>query len=136
MEDKIIKLDPLAESLDKVGYKGGAGKNLKTFTVRIKSKEPNFFQFGKKVTGNSYKRDTKVKTDSAKKALDIAKKEFKQSKTFQNQKDNIPSSFETPSGKPMNPRVSAKIVSEKAKGGRIKMKSGGLAKRGRGCEIR
>ena len=97
---------------------GGAAK-LKTFTVRVKSKEPNFFQFGKKVIGSSYKRDTKVKTDSAKKALDIAKKEFKQSKTFQNQKDNIPSSFETPSGKPMNPRVSAKIVSENAKGGLI-----------------
>ena len=90
---------------------------------------PNFFQFGKKVTGNSYKRDTKVKTDSAKKALDIAKKEFKQSKTFQNQKDNIPSSFETPSGKPMNPRVSAKIVSENAKGGLITGKPK-LAKKG------
>ena len=118
LEDKIVKLDPLAKRLDDVGMTGGAGK-LKTFTVRVKSKEPNFFQFGKKVIGSSYKRDTKVKTDSAKKALDIAKKEFKQSKTFQNQKDNIPSSFETPSGKPMNPRVSAKIVSENAKGGLI-----------------
>ena len=48
MEDKIIKLDPLAESLDKSGHKGGAGKNLKTFTVRIKSKEPNFFNLAKK----------------------------------------------------------------------------------------
>ena len=118
LEDKIIKLDPLAASLDKVGHKGGAGK-VKTFTVRVKSKEPNFFQFGKKVTGHSYKTDTKVKTDSAKNALDIAKKQFKQSKTFQNQKDNIPSSFETPSGKPMKPRVSAKIVSENFKGGLI-----------------
>ena len=129
MEDKIIKLDPLAESLDKSGHKGGAGKSLKTFTVRIKSKEPNFFQFGKKITGNSYKRDTKVKTDSAKKALDIAKKEFKQSKTFQNQKDNIPSSFETSSGKPISPRVSAKIVSENARGGLITGKPK-LAKKG------
>ena len=113
LEDKIIKLDPLAASLDKVGHKGGAGK-IKTFTVRVKSKEPNFFQFGKKVTGNSYKTDTKVKTDSAKNALDIAKKQFKQSKTFQNQIDRQSTSENFP-----KPRVSAKIVSENFKGGLI-----------------
>ena len=113
LEDKIIKLDPLAASLDKVGHKGGAGK-IKTFTVRVKSKEPNFFQFGKKVTGHSYKTDTKVKTDSAKNALDIAKKQFKQSKTFQNQIDRQSTSENFP-----KPRVSAKIVSENFKGGLI-----------------
>ena len=113
LEDKIIKLDPLAASLDKVGHKGGAGK-IKTFTVRVKSKEPNFFQFGKKVTGHSYKTDTKVKTDSAKNALDIAKKQFKQSKTFQNQIDRQSTSNNFP-----KPRVSAKIVSENFKGGLI-----------------
>ena len=113
LEDKIIKLDPLAASLDKSGHKGGAGK-VKTFTVRVKSKEPNFFQFGKKVTGNSYKTDTKVKTDSAKNALDIAKKQFKQSKTFQNQIDRQSTSENFP-----KPRVSAKIVSENFKGGLI-----------------
>ena len=113
LEDKIIKLDPLAASLDKVGHKGGASK-VKTFTVRVKSKEPNFFQFGKKVTGNSYKTDTKVKTDSAKNALDIAKKQFKQSKTFQNQIDRQSTSENFP-----KPRVSAKIVSENFKGGLI-----------------
>ena len=127
--DKIKKIDPLANRLTKAGHEGGAGKNLKTFTVRIKSKEPNFYQFGKKVIGHAYKTDTKVKTDSAKNALDIAKKQFKQSKTFQNQKDNIPSSFETSSGKPVSPRVSAKIVSEKAKGGLITGKPR-LAKKG------
>ena len=113
LEDKIIKLDPLAASLDKSGHKGGAGK-VKTFTVRVKSKEPNFFQFGKKVTGHSYKTDTKVKTDSAKNALDIAKKQFKQSKTFQNQIDRQSTSENFP-----KPRVSAKIVSENFKGGLI-----------------
>ena len=113
LEDKIIKLDPLAASLDKVGHKGGAGK-IKTFTVRVKSKEPNFFQFGKKVTGHSYKTDIKVKTDSAKNALDIAKKQFKQSKTFQNQIDRQSTSENFP-----KPRVSAKIVSENFKGGLI-----------------
>ena len=28
LESKIIKLDPLAEALDKSGHKGGAGKSL------------------------------------------------------------------------------------------------------------
>mgnify|MGYP003673665158 CR=1 FL=1 len=39
LESKIIKLDPLAEALDKSGHKGGAGKSLLSRGVKKTTKD-------------------------------------------------------------------------------------------------
>jgi hypothetical protein len=82
-----------------------AENNQKEYSVTIKSKEPDFYQGDdKKIKGHTYTTVKKVKAGSEDEAKNIAKKEFKSSKTYQNQKDNIPSSFEN-----RTVRVSAKI---------------------------
>jgi hypothetical protein len=112
----------------------------KEYQVQIKSKEPDSFEFDRKVKGHTYTTVKKVKASSEDEAKKIATKEFKSSKVYQKQKDNIPSSFETPSGKPIKPRVSTKIYGGgggagsgtlkqlKMMGPTRKFKKGGLAK--------
>jgi hypothetical protein len=82
-----------------------AENNQKEYSVKIKSKEPDFYQGDdRKIKGHTYTTVKKVKASSEDEAKKIATKEFKSSKVYQNQKDNIPSSFEN-----RTVRVSAKI---------------------------
>jgi hypothetical protein len=108
----------------------------KEYQVKIKSKEPDFYQGSdKKIKGHTQTTVKKVKASSESEAKNIAKKEFKSSKFYQNQKDNIPFSFPN-----RTVRVSAKIIGKsggagsgtlkqlKMMGPTRKFKKGGLAK--------
>lgn len=89
----------------------------KEYQVQIKSKEPDSFEFDRKVKGNVYKTVKKVNASSESEAKNIAKKDFKNSKIYQKQKDNIPSSFEN-----RTVRVSAKIFGKSGGAGPASLK--------------
>ena len=115
-DTKIIEIDPLGAALKDAGHLGGAGKGgalrasnsvkLKQ-TIKNLKKTPNK-NFTSKNSNTSGKAEKK---EAIKQQIKIVNKH--------NEKGDV---YDAPF--------------KMAKGGRVGLKSGGAAKRGRGCEIR